>query len=184
MTIIKSRVELIEAIKNGLEPEYLLFYGHTVSDHSVITKTCFSQWYPVAFKLDGVTYKTAEHYMMAEKARLFKDEEIEQKIIQSSDPKEAKKLGRAVRNYDDESWKRHRFEAVIKGNIAKFEQNKKLGTFLKNTEDKIIVEAAPRDRIWGIGMGQNNPDATNPEKWRGQNLLGFALMQARKELKN
>ncbi len=120
---------------------------------------------------------------MAEKARLFKDHDMEQKIIQSSEPKEAKKLGRAVRNYDDEAWKDYRFEAVIRGNIAKFKQNKKLGSFLQNTNNKIIVEAAPRDRIWGIGMGQNNPDAQCPEKWRGQNLLGFALMQTREILR-
>jgi hypothetical protein len=31
-------------------------------------------------------------------------------------------------------------------------------------------------------MGASNPDARHPARWRGQNLLGFALMEARARL--
>lgn len=68
---------------------------------------------------------------------------------------------------------------MVSGNKAKFSQNKELKEILLNTENKVLVEASPQDRIWGIGLEQNNFDAVNPAKWRGLNLLGFALMEVR-----
>lgn len=53
---------------------------------------------------------------------------------------------------------------------------------MKTTKHRILVEASPRDRIWGIGMGKANTDAENPMKWRGRNLLGFALTEVRDRL--
>ena len=44
------------------------------------------------------------------------------------------------------------------------------------------MEASPRDRVWGIGMGAKNPKATERGQWRGRNLLGDALMQVREEI--
>ena len=129
--------------------------------------------------VDGIEYKTAEHWMMAGKARLFKDHAILEEIIACNQPMEAKKLGRKVKNFDPSVWNDHKYEIVKQGNYHKFSQDKELQEFLLNTKNRVIVEASPRDRIWGIGMGQANEKAQNPNLWRGQNLLGFALMEVR-----
>lgn len=171
------------AVTDGQSYEYLLFYGHTPSADGRVGSQCLSQWYGAGFELEGVYYATAEHRMMAGKAEVFGDAEMRERIIAASGPAEAKQLGRQVRNFDDRTWKARRFEIVVEASIAKFGQNAPLGEFLLGTEDKVLVEASPRDRIWGIGMGRNNPDATNPLLWRGQNLLGFALMKARDVLR-
>lgn len=158
-------------------PEMLLFYGHRVT--KAATETCLSQWYPCQFEVEGVTYTSAEQYMMAEKAKLFGDEEIRAEILNTDDPRMCKALGRKVKNFDKAVWDKEKEHIVRKGNTKKFLQNSALRNFLLSTGDKVLVEASPTDRVWGIGMGKNNPDALDPQKWRGQNLLGFALMNVR-----
>lgn len=165
------------------ESKFLFFWGHQPSKDATITKTCFSQWWISPFIVDGITYKTAEHWMMAKKAELFNDNEILEKIIQVNSPAEAKKLGREVRNYDDALWLANRYEIVKQGNFYKFSQNSDLKEFLMNTKERVLVEASPVDAIWGIGMAGDHKDVLNPEKWRGLNLLGFALMEVRDELR-
>lgn len=172
---IKARFQRKERIK------FLFFWGHTVKDE--ITKSCFSQWFPVKFEEDGVVFKTAEHYMMAGKAKLFSDQEILQKILQSGTPNQAKNLGRKVKNFDPKIWDGHKYEIVKKANLLKFTQNLKFQNFLLSTGDKILVEASPYDKIWGIGMLETDPRAENPLLWNGENLLGFALMEVRDELR-
>lgn len=117
--------------------------------------------------------------MMAEKARMFGDRDMLGNIMEAREPKVMKAYGRAVKNFDKETWDAACYELVRKGNMAKFSQNPELWEFLKSTRKRILVEASPRDRIWGIGMGKNNPDAECPLKWKGSNLLGFALTEAR-----
>ena len=70
----------------------------------------------------------------------------------------------------------------MRGNLAKFQQHPTLSAFLAGTADRVLVEASPSDRIWGIGLAADDPRAVNPEKWRGLNLLGFALMEVRRVL--
>lgn len=172
------------AIQQGLKPEWLFFWGHQPSRDGTITKTCFSQWWEgFPFEVDGVTYQTAEHYMMAEKARLFDDTESIEKIVQSSHPREAKKLGRGVQGFDEKKWQAERFQIVVRGNLAKFSQHSSLADFLISTDKQIIVEASPQDRVWGIGLRAEDERATNPQEWRGLNLLGFALMEVRHSLR-
>lgn len=164
--------------------DYLLFYGHQASKDGGITTSCFSQWWAFhPFISDGITYLTAEHFMMAGKARLFKDEEMLAAILQSSTAAEAKALGRKVQHFDQKKWEEKRCEIVVEGNYLKFSQDEKLASFLLETGSQIIVEASPRDRIWGIGMGRNNEYATQPANWRGRNLLGFCLMEVRDRLR-
>lgn len=179
---LRTREDLMTAMTQGFEPEFLFFWGHRKPKDGSVTKSCLSQWFPAPFTLDGKNYATEEHYMMASKARLFEDWEIEKEILSSDDPSAAKKLGRRVHNYDDKVWKERRFEAVVEGNIAKFSQNESFGAFLKNTGQRILVEASPVDRIWGIGLSADHEHAPHPDRWRGPNLLGFALMEARQAI--
>ena len=165
------------------ESKFLFFWGHQPNKDGSISKTCFSQWWLSSFEVDKVIYKTAEHWMMAKKAELFNDNDVLAKIIKANSPAEAKKFGREVRNYDDKVWLANRYEIVKQGNYHKFSQNPDLAAFLINTNDRVLVEASPVDPIWGIGMASDHKDVLNPEKWKGLNLLGFALMEVRDELK-
>lgn len=167
-----------------LENGFLFFWGHQPSKDGILTKTCLSQWWKSSFMLDGITYQTAEHWMMAEKARLFKDQEILQKILMVDSPAAAKKLGRKVKNFNPDTWNQRRFEIVVEGNYHKFSQNNDLKEFLIQTGNRIIVEASPVDAIWGIGIATDHKEISNPAKWRGLNLLGFALMEVRDKILN
>ena len=174
-----TRESLAQHIRDGHAVDFLFFWGHAPKTAGAVDASCLSQWFPARFTVEGIDYTTAEHFMMAEKARLFRDEEALARILVAPGPAEAKKLGRAVRGYDDVAWGQARGVAVVRGNVAKFTQNEAMGRFLAATGERVLVEASPRDRIWGIGMGASNPDARDPARWRGRNLLGFALMEAR-----
>ncbi len=178
-----TRQQLIDRMNAGESPSFLFFWGHTPKSATAVDASCLSQWFPRAFELEGHTYASAEHFMMAEKARLFGDDEMQRSVLGARTPAEAKAFGRAVRNYDDAVWSRERSKLVARGNVAKFGAHDDLRRFLLSTNDRVLVEASPRDRIWGIGMGKANPDARLPERWRGENLLGFALMAARDALR-
>ena len=121
---------------------------------------------------------------MAEKARLFDDQEIFNEIIVCDHLMEAKQLGRKVKRFNPDIWDRHKYEIVKRGNHHEFSQHEDLKEFLLSTKNRVLVEASPRDRIWGIGMSQNHENVENPNLWRGQNLLGFALMEVRDQLKH
>ncbi len=163
----------------GFDPDdFIFFWGHRQTNNKV-TKSCFSQWYESHFTIDGITYPTCEHYLMAEKARLFSDQDSVTKILNSPTPSAVKALGREVKNFNEEVWIRNRSKIAFNGNIEKFKQNLLLKEFLLSTEDKILVEASPDDSIWGIGLASNHPDALDPNKWNGLNILGFTLMQVR-----
>jgi ribA/ribD-fused uncharacterized protein len=177
-----TRERLIEHLTSGRSVDYLFFWGHTPKDRHSIDASCLSQWFPRPFTDEGVRYATAEHFMMAAKARLFRDDEALEAILQAPSPAEAKAIGRGVRDFDESAWARARSGIVLRGNMAKFGQHPDLGVFLRATDRRVIVEASPRDRIWGIGLGASNPDARIPSRWRGLNLLGFALMEARAQL--
>jgi len=179
--MISNKNDLLEHIAKGNKVKYLHFWGHTQKS-DLIDKSCFSQWFPSSFVLDEETYLTAEHYMMSQKARLFKDDTILEAVLACQHPAEAKKLGRKVKNFDADVWNKHCFDFVVEGNVGKFGQNPELKAFLLNTSDHVLVEASPLDRVWGIGMTADDANACNPTKWRGENLLGFALMVARQQL--
>ncbi|MFC5185443.1 NADAR family protein [Actinomadura harenae] len=170
--------ELLNLEKRGKLPKFVLFWGGRQP------KGCLSQWYPSPFTVDGVRYPTAEHFMMCEKARLFGDEASVRDILSTAQPGRAKALGRKVRGFDEAAWVEHRSDIVRRGSVAKFASDPGLRDFLLSTGSKILVEASPLDRVWGIGYDENAPQAKRPSQWRGLNLLGFALMDARDELRH
>ena len=154
MTPIYDLPALQAAFKRKAKLKYVFFWGHTPKQQGIADKAVFSQWYPAAFEVDGERYATAEHYMMAEKARLFGADGIRRQILQAGSRKQAKALGRQIVGFKDEVWNAHR----------------------------ILVEASPVDSIWGIGLAQDDPHAENPLQWQGLNLLGFALMKVRDQM--
>ncbi|WP_206513795.1 NADAR family protein [Pseudoflavitalea rhizosphaerae] len=170
---------LINETESGTQPKYINFWGHTSNSSVSVGKECFSQWYRSPFTVNRILYKTAEHWMMAQKANLFDDRRNFQKIIESDKPGEAKDLGRQIMGYDDEVWNEAKFDIVKLGNIHKFNQHQALLDFLLGTGNRVLVEASPLDKIWGAGIAKDSPLIDKPYAWPGINLLGFALMEVR-----
>lgn len=144
----------------------------------------YSQWYQAPMTIDGIEYNCCEQYMMEQKALTFGDVHIATLIMETSDPKEQKALGRKIKGFNKEVWDSACIGIVYKGNRAKFSQNEDLKNQLLATEDDIMVEASPYDKIWGIGMGENDPGVENPANWKGLNLLGWTIILVKKELRN
>jgi ribA/ribD-fused uncharacterized protein len=174
-----SVADVRAAVEAGARPEYLFFWGHRPRRDGSIGPSCLSQWWPAAFEVDGQSFPSAEHWMMWRKAEVFGDPDAGRRILEAATPAEAKKLGAQVRGFDPATWEVERFGVVVAGNRAKFGQHPDLAAFLRGTAPRVLVEASPVDRIWGIGMAADDPHAANPAHWRGLNLLGFALMQVR-----
>jgi ribA/ribD-fused uncharacterized protein len=142
----------------------------------------YSQWHKAKMIIDGVEYSSCEQYMMHQKAIVFSDFYIASQILLTSDPKEQKSLGRKIQGFNKDVWDSVCLSIVYKGNLAKFSQNENLKADLLSTENRILVEASPLDKIWGIGMAEDHPDIESPEHWRGLNLLGWALNLVKQEL--
>lgn len=165
--------------RQGELPPLLLFWGHTGEGPG---PWVLSQWYPTPFTVDGVRYATAEHWMMAAKARLFGDDEALAKVLASDDPRDAKAAGRGVRGFDSRRWAAEADGAVVAGSIAKFTSSELLSSYLLGTAPAVLVEASPVDAVWGTGLATDHPDARVPSRWPGTNRLGFALMAAREQI--
>lgn len=142
----------------------------------------FSQWTFSRFCVDGVVYSHAEQFMMAEKARLFGDEEACARIMASVSPRRQKALGQSVVGFDESRWQASRLDIVLRGNLAKFSQSPRLLRRLCSTGHRVLVEASPLDQVWGIGMRADDEQIEDPAAWRGQNLLGVVLMKVREQL--
>jgi ribA/ribD-fused uncharacterized protein len=174
---------LLSLVRKGENVKYLTFWSHQSRRPGVVDRACLSQWWPSPFEVGGIRYATAEHYMMAQKARLFRDESILQQILSVSHPGEAKHLGRQVARFSEAEWAKHRTEIVFQGNLAKFGQAEAIKRYLLKTGRRVLVEASPVDTVWGIGLRAEDRRSSDPGRWRGQNLLGFTLMRVREELR-
>ena len=141
-----------------------------------------SNWYPSPFTLHGVDFSSMEQYMMYRKAICFGDDKIAAQILATEDVAEIKALGRLVSGYDENLWNGVRQIVVYEGLLAKFSQNPELKERLKSTGSAVLAECAVKDRIWGIGLSMYDPDRFDRTKWKGQNLLGYALMMVREKL--
>ena len=160
------KLELLrERAEQGEGFTYLFFWGDKPKRSGGIDQSGFSQWYPAPFDIDGIIYPTAEHFMMAEKARLFSAQHHLEQILQAAHPGAAKNIGRLVQGFDEEVWNAQRYSIVVRGNQAKFEQHSALQELLLTTGTRILAEASPLDRIWGIGLAADDPQAENPLAW-------------------
>ncbi|HEX9039715.1 MAG TPA: NADAR family protein [Trebonia sp.] len=159
---------MISVIRAGVRPKFLAFWGHQPPPGGGVGKGCFSQWWPSAFTVDGETYASAEHFMMAAKARLFGDAEMAARIRDAPHPRAAKELGRQVRGFDERRWAERRFDLVVAGNLAKFGQQKELRDFLVGTGGRVLVEvllhtamlrkwSAARARSWRHDCAGRSP---------------------------
>lgn len=165
----------INSVKNWCETEtHIYFWG-----------SIFSQWHMCKFrdKINNVKFTSAEQYMMWQKALTFNDKITAAAILRESDPKLQKALGRKVVGYKDDVWNLKRLDVVTVGNYLKFSQNDKLCKELVDTGDKVLVEGSPYDTIWGVGLNFDDDKILDEKNWNGQNLLGKALMGARKIIK-
>ena len=169
---------VIQQYESGAKLSFVFFWGHNKPETG-IDSSCCSQWYAAGFSEGGVSYSNAEQYMMAQKARLFKDDEVLAEIMSTTKPSLCKKLGRNVRNFVPEVWDKSKYGIVLNASLLKFGQNVDCHDFLLSTGNAILVEASPYDCIWGVGLAKEDERILNPKLWRGENLLGFALMEAR-----
>lgn len=142
-----------------------------------------SNWEYSPFTIGDFHYNCVEQYMMSEKARLFGDQASFDLIMNTSDPSDQKRYGRQVRGFIKSEWDKICYPVVLKGTIEKYKQNPELLKLLLSSGDSQFVEASPHDIIWGIGMRAADPDAINPSKWHGTNLLGKAITEAREIIK-
>lgn len=142
-----------------------------------------SNWYLSDFTVGGMRYTSLEQYMMHQKALRFRDENIAAQILATDDVAHIKELGRMVSRYKNHVWNGMRQIIVYEGLLAKFTQNEELKRALLNTGDAVLAEAAMYDLIWGIGLSMKDPRRLDPREWKGQNLMGYALMLVRERIK-
>lgn len=180
--MMKHNLQTIKNPNKYNKNDFVFFWGHSPLKNGNISENCFSQWWKCNFYENGIMFICTEQYMMYHKALLFKDYEMAYLILKSDNPKDIKAYGRRVKEFDENLWDITKEQIVIKGNILKFSKNTIMLECLLNTKNKILVEASPHDRIWGIGMKKDAEDVTDVAKWKGLNLLGFALMDIRDRL--
>lgn len=143
----------------------------------------YSNWHPSLFCDEGKEFLNTEQYLMWHKAMLFGDQVVAEAILRATSPAAMKALGRKVKGFDEAIWSRNRFGIMARGCYLKFRQNPDMEQELDETGERILVEASPVDRIWGIGLAEDDPRSLNQETWQGLNLLGKALMVARANLR-
>jgi ribA/ribD-fused uncharacterized protein len=159
----------------------LYFWGHNKERFGL--KACLSNWFPSEFKDEtGIIYYNMEQWMMKKKAELFGDEYYGNEIMKTNNPKTIKTLGRQIRNFNEQVWIQNREHIVYTGCFLKFSQNLELKDFLLSTGDRMLVEASPFDKIWGIGLNEKDAKSIKSSQWPGLNLLGKCLMGVRENL--
>lgn len=179
-----NKETLIQKYNSNKNIEFLGFFGGLNSRE--INTDIFSNFYPANFKLklnnNEFEFTSTEQFFMWYKAKKFGDEIIANEILNLGyNPKAAKRLGRKVKKYDEKVWDEVREKVMYTGLKLKFTQNDELLNYLLKTNEKVLVEASPWDKIWGCGKGLNE-SYSNPTTWTGDNKLGFLLMKLRDEL--
>jgi ribA/ribD-fused uncharacterized protein len=155
-------------------------------NHVAFFGSGFSNFFPCTFVESGIEWISSEQCFMAKKAAFFGDTEMFDAILASKTPKDAKKFGRLVKNFDSDKWSEVCFDKMYEAVYAKFSQNDDLKALIlsKEYEGKGFIEGSPFDSIWGVKMDWRNSDIDNEENWKGQNLLGKVINKVREDLLN
>lgn len=122
-----------------------------------------------SFTVDGISYKTVEHYYQAMK---YDNKEIRDRIIKAETPKEASNIGRDRNNIRIKDFKKIKNEVMYKGILEKFRQNRDIAYKLIETRNQGIAEATIDEYYWGIGKDNS-----------GKNNIGKILKRVRKAIK-
>lgn len=139
-------------------------------------------WFPCEFSVEGTQYHSVGQYIQAEKARVFGDLEKRKAILAACGKHEILRLGRSVSGYGEKRWKSVAYAVAVYGNYHKFIQDAYCKKVLTDSEGLILVNDDADDLFWGVGYERSEVLISNPEKWRGRNLMGFALMEVREIL--
>ncbi len=151
-----------------------------VTDKAVaFWNSIFSNFFPCKFEFKGMKFDSSEQAFMWCKARHFGDVQSCIQILEAESPREAKQLGRGVKNFDGASWDKAKYGYMVEVLVAKFKQNPQLKKVLLETQDRTLIEGSPVDQIWGVGIHWQDINCLNESKWKGENLLGKALMDVR-----
>ena len=143
-----------------------------------------SNWYPASFTLDGITFSSTEQYIMYRKCQIFGDSASAAAILATDDPARQQAIGKKASGFNATLWDGLKQVIAFRGLMAKFSQNEDLKKQLFATGDAYLVECAHSDVIWACGIRVNEKERFDISKWRGQNLLGFTLMEVRAALRN
>lgn len=149
--------------------------------HIYFSDCGLSNFWVGTFLLDNIGFASAEHAYLYLKAKHFNDEDTAQKILKAPTLYHAGELAKVVKNYDDEAWLRDRFDVMVTALEHKF-SDRDMKFFLMSTTTKTLVNANPYDVIWSIGLSKDDNRVLDERNWKGQNLLGKALMEVRSRL--
>ena len=140
----------------------------------------FSQWYESEFSDGQNTFCCAEQFMMFNKALIFNDEQIADKILRTTDPKKHKQLGREIKGFNQAEWDIIKLIIVEQGNFLKFTSNDELKQLILKYDN--FVEGSPHDTVWGVGLHYEDDLILDPKNWKGENLLGRALLKVKNKI--
>lgn len=155
-------------------------------NHVAFWGSPLSNFYSCEFTFDNTVWKSSEQCFMAMKAKFFKDKETYNQILEAKTPKEAKRLGRLVKNFNNDLWDNEKDSIMFKILKEKFTQNDDLHDLLLNSKfmNKGFVEGSPFDGIWGVKISWDNPSIDNKSSWKGENRLGKTLDKVRQYIIN
>lgn len=170
---------LKQQYEGGARPGFLFFADIRAGSKETTNLTILTQWFRSPFLVDNELYHHAAHWMMVQKARLFNDPVAAVELLKMSDNKKIHERGKQISGFDQKHWEDHRYNIVMRGNLHKFTQHPALRAYLSGTYPLVLAEANPDDKVWGIGLSEDAPGASDPHLWNGHNLLGFALMEVR-----
>jgi len=157
-------------------------FGRETDTHIYFWGSPLSNWYKCEFQYEGHKFNNSEQAFMWEKAKYFNDNETANAILRTPNPKQAKQLGRQVKNFDAKIWSGVSRDIMLKVNKAKWESSEEMSKILKDTYPKTLVEASPYDKIWGVGLAAEDDRILDEDNWQGTNYLGLTLMLVREYL--